>query len=126
MLLPSAIPEIPVARTNLAVDYYLNHLGFVLDWGNNEDGIAGISKGKCCLILTDTAFRKGWGNSGPVLFWLNLTSKAEVDQLFTEWKTAGAKIIAEPEDKPWMLHEFIAADLDGNLIRIFYDFRRDA
>jgi len=27
--------------------------------------------------------------------------------------------------KPWKLREFTAADLDGNLIRVFYDFRRD-
>jgi hypothetical protein len=37
-------------------------------------------------------------------------------------KAAQAKIVA---DKPWKLREFIAADLDGNLIRVFYDFRRD-
>jgi len=34
-------------------------------------------------------------------------------------------IVYEPEDKPWKLREFMAADLDGNLIRVFYDFRRD-
>ena len=58
-----------------------------------------------------------------VLFWLNLNSKSEVDDLFSQWKAAQAKIISEPEDKPWKLREFIAADLDGNLIRVFYDFR---
>jgi hypothetical protein len=26
---------------------------------------------------------------------------------------------------PWKLREFMAADLDGNLIRVFYDFRND-
>ena len=58
----------------------------------------------------------------PILFWLNLSSKAEVDQLFVQWKAARAKIVSEPEDKPWKLREFTAADL---LIRVFYDFRRD-
>ncbi len=60
-----------------------------------------------------------------ILFWLNLDSKTEVDQLFAEWKAAQAKIVAEPEDKPWKLREFMAADPDGNLIRVFYDFRHD-
>jgi hypothetical protein len=59
------------------------------------------------------------------VFWLNLNSKAEVDELFAEWKAANAHIVSEPEDKPWLLREFFAADLDGNLIRVFYDFRRD-
>jgi uncharacterized glyoxalase superfamily protein PhnB len=62
---------------------------------------------------------------GPILFWLNLNSKAEVDELFAEWKAAQAKIVSEAEDKPWKLREFMAADLDGNLIRAFYDFRSD-
>jgi uncharacterized glyoxalase superfamily protein PhnB len=59
------------------------------------------------------------------LFWLNLASKAEVDELFAQWNAAQAKIVSEPEDKPWKLREFMAADLDGNLIRVFYDFRWD-
>ena len=59
------------------------------------------------------------------MFWLNLNSKAEVDQLYEEWKATEARIISAPEDMPWNLREFMAADLDGNLIRVFYDFSRD-
>ena len=61
----------------------------------------------------------------PILFWLNLDSKTEVDELFAQRKAAQAKILSEPKDKPWKLREFMAADLDGNLIRVFYDFRGD-
>jgi hypothetical protein len=57
----------------------------------------------------------------PILFWLNLDSKAEVDELFAHWKAAHAKIVSEPEDKPWKLRKFMPADLDGNLMRVFYD-----
>jgi hypothetical protein len=32
------------------------------------------------------------------------------------------KILAEPEDEPWRLRQFRAADLDGNQLRVFYDF----
>jgi uncharacterized glyoxalase superfamily protein PhnB len=52
-------------------------------------------------------------------------SKSEVNELFAEWKAAGAQIVSKPEDKPWKLPECMAADRDGNLIRVFYDFRRD-
>jgi hypothetical protein len=38
-------------------------------------------------------------------------------------RAAHAKIVSEPEDKPWKLREFMVADLDSNLIRVFYDFR---
>jgi hypothetical protein len=40
-------------------------------------------------------------------------------------EAAQAKILSEPEDKPWKLREFMTADLDGTLIRIPYDFRGD-
>jgi uncharacterized glyoxalase superfamily protein PhnB len=103
--------------------YYVKTLGFTFDWGDDEGGIAGISSENCRLFITNRASREPYGNIGPILFWLNPDSKAEVDELFAQWKAAHAKIVSEPEDKPWKLHEFMAADLDGNLIRVFYDFR---
>lgn len=125
MTFPAAVPEIPTADVEKCTAYYVNALGFTLDWGDEKGGIAGISRGNCRLFLTNPSFRESYGNTGPVLFWLNLNSKAEVDELFAQWKATDAKILSGPEDKPWKLREFLAADLDGNLIRIFYDFRRD-
>lgn len=122
MTLPPAVPEIPAAHVDNAVAYYVNTLGFTLDWGDEKGGIAGVSRAHCRLFITSRAFRRDYGNSSPVVIWLNLESKAEVDELFAEWKPADATIVSEPEDKPWNLREFTAADLDGNLIRVFYDF----
>jgi uncharacterized glyoxalase superfamily protein PhnB len=56
------------------------------------------------------------------VIWLNLKSKDEVDALYREWSASNAKLLSAPESKPWGLHEFTAADLDGNLFRVFYDF----
>jgi uncharacterized glyoxalase superfamily protein PhnB len=125
MTFPAAVPEVPSANVDEAVDYYVNTLGFSFDWGDDHGGIASISMGNCRLFITNRSFRAFYGNIGPILFWLNLDSKAEVDELFARWKATQAKIVSEPEDKPWKLHEFMAADLDGNLIRVFYDFRGD-
>src|SRR5438270_1950670 len=125
MRFPAPVPEIPAANVDQAAGYYVDTLGFTLDWGDDQGGIGGISRGNCRLFITNPSFRESYGNTGPILIWLNVESKAEVDELFAEWKAADAKIVSEPEDKPWKLREFIAADLDGNLIRVFYDFRRD-
>ena len=124
MTFPPPVPEIPATSVDSAAAYYVKTLGFTLDWGDERGGIAGISKGSCRLFITNGSFRQTYGNAGPVLVWLNLASKGEVDELFAQWKAAGATIVSKPEDKPWKLREFVAADLDGNLIRVFYDFRR--
>jgi len=122
---PAAVPEIPVSDISAALDYYQNKLGFSVDWGGAGGGIAGISNGHCRIFLTAPDFREQHGNAAPVVIWLNLESKKEVDELYAIWNANGAKIISLPESKAWELHEFTAADLDGNLFRVFYDFSRD-
>lgn len=74
------------------------------------------------MFLTNPAFREPYGNSAPVLVWLNLNSKQEVDDLYETWSRSEARIVSRPESKPWKLHEFTVADLDDNLFRVFYDF----
>jgi uncharacterized glyoxalase superfamily protein PhnB len=119
---PGAVPEIPVRDINEAAAYYENNLGFTVDWGGEELGLAGISKGNCRMFLASSGYRKEHGNVGPVLIWLNLESKDEVNDLYRLWSSSKAKLISAPESKPWGLHEFMARDLDGNLFRVFYDF----
>ena len=119
---PGAVPEIPVSDVDSAAAYYKNQLGFSLDWGGEDGGIAGISKGSCRMFLTSRGFREQYGNAPPVVVWLNLNSKREVDDLYGEWSRSQARIVSPPESKPWKLHEFTVADLDGNLFRVFYDF----
>jgi uncharacterized glyoxalase superfamily protein PhnB len=117
---PSAAPEMPVNNVTTAGLYYEKCLGFHWDWGT--EGIGQVSRGGCRLFLTDLTFRTGGVAMAPVVIWINLDSKAEVDELHRAWSNGGARIVAAPESKPWNLHEFTASDLDGNLLRVFYDF----
>jgi len=119
---PSAVPELPVRDLDAALQYYANCLGFTIDWGGGEGGIAGISRGDCRIFLTSAVFREHAGNTSPIVIWLNLDSKEAVDALHEAWRATQARIIAAPESKPWGLHEFTAADPDGNRLRVFYDF----
>ena len=122
---PQAVPEIPVGNVDNAAEYYVNVLGFSVDWGNDDGGIGGISQGDCRMFLTNAAFRAVHGPKGPVIVWLNLNSKQDVNELFERWTNTGATIIEAVEDKPWNLREFRIADLDGNQFRVFYDFNRE-
>jgi uncharacterized glyoxalase superfamily protein PhnB len=117
---PSATPEIRVNNVARAAVYYEKCLGFHWDWG--VEGIGQVSRGGCRIFLTDDAFRGEGSTWTPGVIWLNLGSKTEVDELHGAWSSRGAQIVAKPESKPWNLHEFTARDLDGNVLRVFYDF----
>ena len=119
---PGPVPEIRVRDIATAAAYYQNNLGFTLDWGGEELGLAGISIGNCRLFLANQQYRQGYGNAGPMLTWLNLESKEDVDELYRVWSASNARLLSSPESRPWGLHEFTASDLDGNLFRVFYDF----
>jgi hypothetical protein len=88
MTFPAAVPEIPAASVAKGAACYVNTLGFTFDWGDEQGGIAGISRGNCRLFISNRPLRDSYGNTGPILFWLNLESKAEVDELFKEWRAA--------------------------------------
>jgi uncharacterized glyoxalase superfamily protein PhnB len=119
---PGAVPEIPVSDITKAAAYYQNALGFTLDWGGEQLGLAGISRGDCRMFLANARHRGAYGNDAPTLVWLNLQSREDVDELYRVWNAAGAKLISEPESKSWGLHEFTTTDIDGNFFRVFYDF----
>ncbi len=118
---PTAVPEIPVSDIAAAVTYYRDCLGFTLDWGGEDLGLAGISKGRCRMFLANQRYRQEYRNAGPTLTWLNLESQEDVDQLYRAWSASEAQLMAAPESKPWGLYEFIAVDVDGNLLRVFHD-----
>ncbi len=120
--LPGAVPDIPVADVVAAAHYYRDRLSFSIDWLEPEIALAGVSRDQCRLFLAGPAFREDRGYTGPVSIWLNLSSKGDVDDLHRAWRSTEAILLSAPESKPWGLHEFTAADPDGNRFRVFYDF----
>jgi len=51
------------------------------------------------MFLTNRAFRAHYANAAPVLIWLNLNSKQEVDDLYDVWSRRQARIVSHPEAK---------------------------
>src|SRR5678816_1899818 len=91
--LPGAVPEIPVSDITAATAYYRDHLSFTLDWLAADIALAGVSRDDCRLFLAGAPFRAARGNVGPVLTWLNLSSKAEVDDLHRAWRATNAILL---------------------------------
>lgn len=120
--LPPAVPEIPVSDLLASTEYYRDKLSFTVDWLAMDIALAGISRDQCRIFLAGPTFREAVGNVSPVMTWLNLTSRGEVDELHRAWQCTNALLLSAPESKPWGLHEFTAADPDGNRLRVFYDF----
>ena len=122
MRFPPVCPEIPVRGLAESLAYYRDRLGFDIDWSDEQLGLAGLSKGDARLFMASAGFRALFGAQPPIVLWINLADRGEVDALHAQWMAAGAQIAAPPEPKPYKLYEFIARDLDGNVLRIFYDF----
>ncbi|MET0659189.1 MAG: VOC family protein [Steroidobacteraceae bacterium] len=122
MQFPSVCPEIPVADLKAALAYYRDQLGFNIDWSDEQLGLAGLSRGDTRMFMTTAEYRSALGTRGPILLWLNLSNRAEVDELHRQWAAAGARITDPPAAQPHKLYEFFAEDIDGNHFRVFYDF----
>jgi hypothetical protein len=45
------------------------------------------------VATSDSSFREDYGDVAPIPFWINLDSKAKIDELFVEWNAAQAKIL---------------------------------
>lgn len=122
MTFPAACPEIPVERLADGLAYYRDKLGFTVDWSDEALGLGGLSQGATRLFMSTPAYREPLGVRGPILLWINLDNRAEVDALHARWAEAGAIIAGPPEAGPHKLYEFFASDPDGNHLRVFYDF----
>ncbi len=92
MQFPSVCPEIPVLNLTAALAYYRYQFGFTIDWSDEQLGLAGLSRGDTRMFMTNAEYRSVLGIQGPMVLWLNLADRAEVDALHKEWAAAGAKI----------------------------------
>jgi len=93
--------------------------------GTSERRQSKQRRGDCCEYrrvegLSQIAPSDTYGNVGPMLLWFNVESKS-VGEVFAQWTPRTRRGFGRPRTTR-KLREFMAADLDGNLIRVFYDF----
>jgi len=103
----NTIPVLPVKDINASKNFYINKLGFKVDWGDSDaDSICQVSRDAHRIMLSEqTDIGK------PSCVWIGLES----DRLFCELKDQGVSVLQEPENKPWA-YEMKIYDLDGNIL----------
>ena len=109
-----AIPIFCVGSLSISVDYYINALGFMLDW--DGPGFASVSRGPCHIFLCEN----DQGHPGAWT-WIGVS---DADSLATEYAENGAKIRHPPTNYPWA-YEMQVADPDGNVLRFGSDTKKD-
>jgi predicted enzyme related to lactoylglutathione lyase len=108
------VPELPVADVERAQQHYRDVLGFEIGWLEPDKGIGAVSRGDMGPIF----FRRREAPFEPAIHWV---FAEDIDALYQELKSTGAKIVDPLEKKPWGFRQFTVIDLDGNLFYFHHD-----
>jgi predicted lactoylglutathione lyase len=86
--------------------YYIQKLGFTLDW--ETDGMISVSRDHRSIMLCE----REQGQPGTWL-WIGVD---DADVLFAEFSTKGVRIRTPPQNFSWA-YEFAVEDPDGHVLR---------
>ncbi len=101
------IPILPVRDLSRSMEFYVETLGFKIDWGGEAGShICSVSRDGHSIMLCqrDTIAEPAW-------VWIG----CEDDTLFSLWQSHGVKVRQEPRNCPWA-YEMKFEDLDGNVL----------
>ena len=108
-------PILRVESLSASIDYYVNVLGFRLDW--EGPGIfASVSRGKANLFLCE----KDQGHAGGWV-WVGVSDTAALHE---DYQRRGARIRHAPTNYEWA-YEMQVEDLDGNVLRLGSEAKPD-
>ena len=110
-----AAPIFRVENLRASIDYYVNVLGFTVDW-EYSDTFASVSRDRCCIFLCE----RGQGNPGTWA-WIGV---GDAGALFEEYRRKGAKVRHPPTNYSWA-YEMQIEDLDGNVLRLGSEPKED-
>src|SRR5882757_1182897 len=96
-------PILRVQDFSASVEYYVQKLGFKIDW--QGPGFGSVSRGRCHIFLSEG----DQGNPGSWV-WIGVE---DADALFAEYRMSAAKVRHAPTNYSWA-YEMQVEDLDGN------------
>jgi catechol 2,3-dioxygenase-like lactoylglutathione lyase family enzyme len=109
-----ATPIFRVRDQRASIRYYVDVLGFTIDW--DMRGMASVSRDRCCIFLTEA-------DQSPERVWVWIGCP-DAGALHDELRAKGAIIRHHPTNHPWA-YEFQVADPDGNVLRLGSEPKED-
>lgn len=106
-----ATPILRVASLEASLAYYVEALGFSLEWRQGD--FASVRRGKASIMLSE-------GDQGHPGSWVFL-GVSDADALHEELRARGAIIRHPPTNYPWGARELHVSDPDGHVLRLGSD-----
>jgi catechol 2,3-dioxygenase-like lactoylglutathione lyase family enzyme len=106
-------PILRVADLDASVAYYVERLGFSLQW--RADPVASVRRDGAALMLCA-------GDQGQAGTWV-WASTSDADALYEEFQRRGARLRHPPSNYPWGSRECQVSDPDGHVLRFGADLR---
>jgi catechol 2,3-dioxygenase-like lactoylglutathione lyase family enzyme len=111
--LQKALPELPCNNVKIAVAYYVNILGFGINY--QQDDLAVLYRDEVTLLLHQRT--PEFAGIGAFEVYVE-----NADRLYEEFLAKGAKIPNPPVSQPWGLRVFQVYDCEGNRITFAQTF----
>ena len=111
--LGACIPILPVADLDASIVYYVERLGFELEW--QAESMASVGRDRASIMLN----RGEQGHAGTWLW----TPVSDVDALYEELVRRGAMLRHPPTNYPWGSRECQVSDPDGHVLRFGSDLK---
>lgn len=106
-------PILRVADLDASIAYYVERLGFELQW--RADPVASVGRDRTSLMLAE-------GDQGRPGTWVWVAA-SDVDALYAEFAGRGARLRHPPANYPWGSRECQVTDPDGHVLRFGSDLR---
>jgi predicted enzyme related to lactoylglutathione lyase len=102
-------PILSVKSVPISIRYYVEVLGFAVDWGNEEASeMASVSRDGHAIMLCQ-------GEQGQPGTWIWIGVE-DIDPLYEQYVSQGAKVRQKPVNHPWA-YEMQIEDPDGHVLR---------
>ena len=102
----------PSPRSSAPSSTTATTLDFDIGWIEPDKEIGSVSNGETTIF-----FRKRQPPFEPAVHWVYA---ADIDAIYVQVQSSGAKIVDPLEKKPWGLWQFTIQDLDGNLFHFHH------